>query len=57
MFIYLSNYSVPEDSTCTSVIIDGSTYQRLSHAARLRPKETREQEIEETKRNRDTVEV
>lgn len=49
--------SVPEDPTCTSVIIDGATYQRLSQAANLRPKETREQEVEEAKRNRDSIEV
>ncbi|CAF1525130.1 unnamed protein product [Rotaria magnacalcarata] len=47
---------VPEDPTCTSVIIDGSTYQRLSHAASLKPKEAREHEISESKRNRDSVE-
>ncbi|CAF3721300.1 unnamed protein product [Rotaria sp. Silwood1] len=47
---------VPEDPTCTSVIIDGATYQRLSHAAHLRPKEIRENEIAESKQNRDSVE-
>jgi hypothetical protein len=50
-------YSVPEDLTSTSVIIDNTTYQRLSHAARLKPKEAREKEIEESKRNRDAIEV
>jgi hypothetical protein len=50
-------YSIPEDVTRTSVILDGSTYQRLSQAARSRPKLIREQEIVESKRNRDTIEV
>ncbi len=50
-------YSVPEDPTCTSVIIDGGTYQRLSQAARLKLREDREHEIEESKRNRDLIEV
>ncbi len=50
-------YSVPEDSTRTSVILDGATYQRLSQAARLRPKEVREREIEESKQTRDEIEV
>lgn len=49
--------SVPEDPTCTSVIIDGATYQRLSHAAHLKPKQAREQEVEESKQNRDFIEV
>ncbi len=50
-------YSIPEDVTRTSVILDGSTYQRLSQAARSRPKLIREQEIVESKRNRDAIEV
>ena len=50
-------YSVPEDSTCTSVIIDGATYQRLAHAARSNPKEAREHDIEQSKRNQQWVEV
>ena len=39
------------------MILDSSTYQRLAQAARTRPKLVREQEIEESKRNRDTIEV
>ncbi len=54
LFIF---FSVPEDQICTSVILDGATYQRLSNASRTRPKLVREQEIEESKRSRDTVEV
>ncbi len=50
-------HSVPEDATRTSVILDGATYQRLAQAARSRPKLIREQEIEESKRNRDAIEV
>ena len=43
--------------TQTSVILDGATYQRLAQAARSRPKQTREQEVEESKRTRDEIEV
>jgi len=50
-------FSVPEDPTCTSVIIDGATYQRLAQAARSNPKETRERDIEESKRNQQSIEV
>jgi hypothetical protein len=39
------------------VILDSATYQRLAQAARSRPKLVREQEIEESKRNRDVIEV
>jgi hypothetical protein len=49
--------SVPEDPICTSVIIDGATYQRLSHGARSDPKEAREHDVVEAKRNRDWIEV
>ena len=50
-------FSVPEDQTCTSVILDGATYQRLAQAARSNPKEIRERDIVETKRNDERVEV
>ena len=49
--------SVPEDLTCTSVIIDGSTYHRLAHAARFNPREVRDQELNEARHNRDSIEV
>ena len=49
--------SVPEDLTCTSVIIDGSTYHRLAHAARFNPREVRDQELDEARQNRDSIEV
>ena len=39
------------------MIIDGSTYQRLAHAARSNPRELREHEIEESKHNRESIEV
>ena len=55
--LLLFSISVPEDPTCTSVIIDGATYQRLSNAARFKPKEARELEIEESKTNRNSIEV
>jgi hypothetical protein len=48
---------VPEDSSCTSVVIDGATYQRLSHAARFNPKDARANDIEESKRNQQWIEV
>ena len=50
-------FSIPEDVTRTSVILDSSTYQRLSQAARSRPKQAREHEVEESKRTRDEIEV
>lgn len=43
--------------TRTSVILDSATYQRLSQAARSRPKQAREQEVEESKRTREEIEV
>jgi len=56
-YFFIDYSSVPEDSTRTSLILDSSTYQRLSHASRIKPKEAREHEIEESKRNRDLIEV
>ena len=54
---FLKNFSVPDDQTTTSVIIDGATYNRLSHAARFNPKEARQHEIDEAKQSREWVEV
>ena len=51
------SFRVPEDSTTTSVIIDGATYHRLAHAARTNPKEIRQQEVEESKQHREWIEV
>ncbi|CAF0822047.1 unnamed protein product, partial [Didymodactylos carnosus] len=48
--------NVPEDPTCTSVIIDTATYQRLSNAAKVQPKVVREQEVQQSKQNRECVE-
>lgn len=50
-------FSIPEDVTRTSVILDNATYHRLSQAARSRPKQAREHEVEESKRTRDEIEV
>ncbi|CAF0738678.1 unnamed protein product [Adineta steineri] len=47
---------VPEEQPCTSVIINDATYQRLAHAARNNPKDAREYNIEETKRNQQWLE-
>jgi hypothetical protein len=50
-------FSVPEDPTSTSVILDNTTYQRLSQAARSNPKEVHERDIQQTKRNQELIEV
>ncbi|CAF1645153.1 unnamed protein product, partial [Adineta ricciae] len=47
---------VPEDPTCTSVIINGNTYQRLTQAARSNPRVTREYAVEENKQNQQWLE-
>ncbi|CAF0913251.1 unnamed protein product, partial [Didymodactylos carnosus] len=47
---------VPEDPTDTSVIIDAATYQRLTSAAKFQPKLIREQELQQSKQNRECVE-
>lgn len=49
--------SVPEDPTCTSVILDRTTYQRLSEAARTNPRQTRQQDLEQSKYNQQQIEV
>jgi hypothetical protein len=53
----MNYFSVPEDPTSTSVILDNTTYQRLAQAARSNPKETHERDIQQTKRNQELIEV
>ena len=45
-FLIFFVFSIPEDVTRTSVILDGATYQRLFQCARSRSEEIREHQIE-----------
>ena len=48
---------IPEDPTCTSIIIDCSTYQHLTNITTSNPRQFHQHDIQQTKQNDQRVQV